>query len=85
VPELWEALEARRRDLEERGELAGRRERNLAGEVEALAVARIRERVRRAIADDPGVRELVAGVGRREVDPLTAVGAVVSAVTERDG
>jgi LAO/AO transport system kinase len=85
VAELWEALEKRRGDLEERGELAARRERNLSGEVEALAVARIRERVRRTIAEDPEVRELVAGVQRREVDPLTAVGAVVAAVTERPG
>jgi LAO/AO transport system kinase len=83
VAELWDALETRRRELEERGELAARRERNLTGEVEALAVARVRELVRRTIADDPGVRELVAGVQRREVDPLTAVGAVVTAVTER--
>ena len=85
VAELWEALEKRRGDLEERGELAARRERNLSGEVEALSVARIRERVRRTIAEDPEVRELVAGVQRREVDPLTAVGAVVAAVTERSG
>ena len=85
VAELWDALEKRRGDLEERGELAARRERNLSGEVEALAVARIRERVRRTIAEDPEVRELVAGVQRREVDPLTAVGAVVAAVTERSG
>ena len=85
VAELWEALEKRRRGLEERGELAARRERNLSGEVEALAVARIRERVRRSIAEDPEVRELVAGVQRREVDPLTAVGAAVAAVTERSG
>jgi len=83
VAELWEALETRRRELEERGELAARRERNLTGEVEALAVARVRELVRRTIADDPGVRELVAGVQRREVDPLTAVGAVVTALTEQ--
>ena len=85
IAELWDALEKRRGDLEERGELAARRERNLSGEVEALAVARIRERVRRTIAEDPEVRELVAGVQRREVDPLTAVGAVVAAVTERSG
>jgi len=83
VAELWESLETRRRELEERGELAARRERNLTGEVEALAVARVRELVRRTIADDPGVRELVAGVQRREVDPLTAVGAVVTALTEQ--
>jgi hypothetical protein len=34
------------------------------------------------MADDPRVRELVEGVQRREVDPLTAVGALVEAVTE---
>jgi LAO/AO transport system kinase len=83
VSELWEALEKRRHRLEERGELAARRVRNLTGEVEALAVGRIRERVRRAIADDPEVRELVEGVQRREVDPLTAVGAVVTRVAGR--
>jgi len=81
VPELWDALEARRAELEARGELEARRERNLAGEVEALAVARIRRRVRQAIREDDAVRELVAGVQRREVDPLTAVAAVVGAVT----
>lgn len=81
VPELWEALESRRSRLEQQGELDARRERNLSGEVEALAVARIRDRVRAALETEPGLRELVEGVQRREVDPLTAVGAVVTAVT----
>ena len=81
VPELWEALEERRVELEERGELDARRERNLSGEVEALAVARVRRLVRRAMREDESVRELVDGVQRREVDPLTAVAAVVDAVT----
>jgi LAO/AO transport system kinase len=85
VPELWEALESRRRRLEELGELDVRRERNLSGEVEALAVARIRERVRAAMETSSEVRELVAGVQRREVDPLTAVGAVVALVTGKKG
>jgi LAO/AO transport system kinase len=85
VPELWEALETRRRALEQRGELDARRERNLTGEVEVLAVGRLRELVRSAMATDPEVRELVAGVQRREVDPLTAVGSVVSMVTEAAG
>jgi len=80
VPELWEALEARRGELEARGELDERRERNLTGEVEALAVTRIRRLVRQAMREDDAVRELVAGVQRREVDPLTAVAAVVDTV-----
>ena len=81
VPELWEALEKRRAELDERGELDARRERNLSGEVEALAVARVRRLVREAMREDDDVRALVEGVQRREVDPLTAVAAVVDAVT----
>jgi LAO/AO transport system kinase len=81
VPELWDALEARRGELEARGELEVRRQRNLSGEVEALAVARIRQLVERTMSDDPDVRALVEGVQRREVDPLTAVGALVATVT----
>ena len=83
VPELWDALETRRRALDERGELDERRARNLQGEVEALAVGRIRALVQRAMTDDPSVRALVDGVQRREVDPLTAVSALVTAVTDR--
>ena len=83
IAELWDALDTRRHDLVERGELESRRRRNLSGEVEALAVARLRQVVRGAMADDPRVRELVDGVQRREVDPLSAVGAVVEVVTEQ--
>ena len=83
VPELWDALEVRRADLATRGELDARRERNLSGEVEVLAVARLRELVRSAMGDDAEVRALLEAVQRREVDPLTAVGAVVDAVTAR--
>ena len=85
VPELWDTLEKRRHALEERGELAARRERNLSAEVEALAAGRLRALVHRAIEEDAELQELVAGVQRREIDPLTAVGAVVAAVTERAG
>ena len=81
VAELWEALRTRRAELEERGELARRRERNLSGEVETLAVARLRERVREALTADGTVREAVDGVTRRELDPLTAVSLVVESVT----
>lgn len=82
VPELWEALETRRAELAERGELDARRERNLSAEVETLAVARMRGLVRRAMRENETVRRLVEGVKRREVDPLTAVGAVVDAVAD---
>jgi LAO/AO transport system kinase len=81
VPELWGALRTRRAKLEERGELARRRERNLSGEVETLAVARLRERVRESMTVDAAVREAVDGVARREVDPLPAVSLVVESVT----
>ena len=80
VPELWDALERRRHELAERGELDRRRERNLTGEVEALAVARLRDQVREVMAGDADVGALVEGVQRREVDPRTAVSAVVQAV-----
>ena len=85
VPELWEALERRRHELAERGELDRRRERNLTAEVEALAVARLRQRVQRVMAEQADVEALVEGVRRREVDPLTAVGAVVEAVASGEG
>ena len=81
VPELWDALEKRRAELGERGELEARRERNLSGEVEALAVARVRRLVRQAMQDDDDVRARVEGVQRREGEPVTAVAAVVHAVT----
>ena len=81
VPELWDALRTRRAELEQRGELARRRERNLSGEVETLAVARLRERVRETMSADADVRAAVEGVMRREIDPLTAVSHVVESVT----
>ena len=85
VPELWHALEERRAALEARGELAERRERNLSGEVETLAVARLRERVREAMAEDAAVVDAVDRVTRRELDPLTAVSLVVGSVTGNEG
>ncbi len=62
VPELWDALEERRRGLAERGELEQRRRRNLSGEVEALAVARLRQLV--AAGDDRRRRGAGARGGR---------------------
>lgn len=80
VPALWEALEATRATLGEAGELEARRRRNLVGEVLAVATGRARARIEDAIAEDASLTELLAAVQRREVDPLTAVDAIVAAV-----
>src|SRR5262245_27473994 len=85
VPELCDALEARRAALAERGELEERRARNLAEEVEELAVSRLRSLVQQAMAEEGALRELVDGVQRREVDPLTAVAKVVEAIRNGAG
>lgn len=80
VPALWETLEATRTELGEAGELEERRRRNLVGEVLAVATGRARARIEDAIAADAGLTELLTAVQRREVDPLTAVDAIVAAV-----
>jgi LAO/AO transport system kinase len=85
VADLWEALAAHRRRLEETGALAERRSRNLAGEVLSLAEARARELLERAARDDPELRGLLERVAARQVDPLTAVEELMRKVFSRDG
>ncbi|MGZ4353700.1 MAG: methylmalonyl Co-A mutase-associated GTPase MeaB, partial [Gaiellaceae bacterium] len=58
VPELWEQIEAHRAHLESEGLLEERRRRNLAGEVFAVASARAKAHLERAVADDPELRRL---------------------------
>ena len=53
VPELWAELERHREHLERDGGLEERRRRNLAGEVFAVASARAKQHLERAVADDP--------------------------------
>jgi LAO/AO transport system kinase len=77
---LWDALVERRDLLVATGELEQRRRRNLAGEVIAAATARVRAAIEVAIAGDPDLAALVASVQAREVDPLTAVDAIVATV-----
>jgi LAO/AO transport system kinase len=81
VTQLWDELVARRDALAASGELEERRRRNLEREVVSAATARMRAAAERALADDPELTALVAAVGRREVDPLTAVDTLVAAVT----
>ena len=80
VPELWEKIEEHRAFLEEEGMLEERRGRNLAGEVFAVASARAKSHLERAVADDPELRRLLDEVQRRELDPLSAVREIMEKV-----
>jgi LAO/AO transport system kinase len=80
VPELWEKIEAHRAHLESEGLLEERRRRNLAGEVFAVASARAKAHLERAVADDAELRRLLDEVQRRELDPLTAVREIMEKV-----
>ncbi len=80
VPELWAEVERHRAFLEEDGGLDERRRRKLAGEVFAVASARAKAHLERAVADDPELRRLLDEVQRRELDPLSAVREILEKV-----
>jgi LAO/AO transport system kinase len=80
VEELWERIEEHRRHLEEGELLARRRAENLAGEVFAVASARAKTHLERAVADDAELRRLLDEVKRRRLDPLTAVQEIMEKV-----
>ncbi|HET8607298.1 MAG TPA: methylmalonyl Co-A mutase-associated GTPase MeaB [Gaiellaceae bacterium] len=84
VPELWEQIEAHRAHLESEGKLEERRRRNLAGEVFAVASARAKAHLERAVADDAELRRLLDEVQRRELDPLSAVREIMDKVFHVD-
>ena len=88
VPELWEKVEEHRAFLESEGRLEEQRRRNLAGEVFAVASARAKTHLERAVADDPELRRLLDEVQSRRLDPLTAVREIMEKVFKvgsRDG
>jgi LAO/AO transport system kinase len=80
VPELWDEVEAHRTWLQSEGLLEQRRRENLAREVFAVASARAKQHLERAVADDPELRRLLEQVQRRELDPLTAVREILDEV-----
>src|SRR5215217_7384289 len=80
VPELWEQVEAHRAFLESEGLLEQRRRENLAGEVFAVASARAKAHLERAVADDAALRRLLDEVQSRKLDPLTAVREIMREV-----
>jgi LAO/AO transport system kinase len=87
IEELWDKIADHRAHLESNGLLDERRRRNLAGEVFAVASARAKTHLERAVADDPELRRLLDEVQRRELDPLTAVREILQKVfkVENDG
>ena len=80
VPELWEKIEEHRAHLEQGGKLAERRRKNLAGEVFAVASARAKSHLERAVEGDAELRRVLDEVQRRELDPLSAVREIMEKV-----
>jgi GTPase len=80
VAELWAKVEGHRAYLEREGQLEERRRRNLSGEVFAVASARAKAHLQRAVAEDPELRRLLDEVAERELDPLSAVREIVEKV-----
>jgi LAO/AO transport system kinase len=80
IAELWAAVEEHRAWLERDGELEGRRRRNLAAEVFAVASTRARRHLEEAVRDDPELLRLLDEVQARELDPLSAVRAILERV-----
>jgi LAO/AO transport system kinase len=84
VEQLWGKITEHREYLESNGLLDERRRKNLAGEVFAVASARAKAHLERAVADDPELRRLLDEVQRRELDPRTAGRDILQQVFKRD-
>ena len=80
IEALWDAIVERRDALERSGALAERRRLGLEREVLGLAAARAARGLDDSVAGRDDLRELLARVASREVDPLRAVGEVLERV-----
>jgi len=80
VDELVEALEKHRAWMDEHGELAGRRRRRAAQEVETIAVTALRQRFG-DLRGDQRLDALAERVAAGELDPYTAADELVAGVT----
>jgi LAO/AO transport system kinase len=85
VSELWDALTRHRNELASDGRLEERRRRNLAAEVFAVAASRAKAHLEATVAGDPALRDVLAAVESRELDPLSAVRRVMEEVFRLDG
>jgi LAO/AO transport system kinase len=80
VPELWEHVAGHRMHLQDGGRLDERRRRNLAREVFAVASARAKTHLERAVEGDAELQRVLDEVQRRELDPLSAVREIMEKV-----
>lgn len=78
--ELWAAIKAHRKKLEEIGELESRRRDRIAKEISQIVAARVQDSLRRDSADE--LEKLVARVTAREIDPYTAAEALLETLGE---
>jgi LAO/AO transport system kinase len=81
---VWQEIAAHRGFLEREGLLEERRRRNLSQEVFAVASARAKSHLERAVSDDPELRRVLDAVQRRELDPLSAVHEILDKVFHID-
>ncbi len=80
IAELWAKIDGHRAELAADGGLESRRRRNLETEVFNVAAGRARRQIEGAVAEDPRLRDVLDRVGRRELDPLTAVHEILQEV-----
>ncbi|WP_031074233.1 methylmalonyl Co-A mutase-associated GTPase MeaB [Streptomyces sp. NRRL WC-3742] len=80
VDEVVEALEKHRAWLEEHGELAARRRRRAAAEIEAIALAELRARIG-DLRGDRHLPTLADRVAAGTLDPYTAADHLIAALT----
>jgi LAO/AO transport system kinase len=84
VAKLWEELTKHRAFLERDGLLEERRRRNLSREVFAVASARAKAHLVRAVEDDAELRRVLEEVEGRRLDPLSAVDEILEKVFRID-
>ncbi|MDX6525598.1 MAG: GTPase [Gaiellales bacterium] len=80
IEALWDAIVARRAELERSGALAERRRASLEREVLGLVSARAARRLEDELAGRDDLRALLDRVAARELDPLRAVAEVLDRV-----
>ena len=80
VDELIEQIEEHRAYLEQEGQLAERRRRNLRNEVLAICTHRMRRRLEEALEEDAEFARLLDEVAARRIDPASAATTLLERV-----